>query len=96
MVLLAAAVRYGLALHRGLGFGMDERVVVARTGVLFRSWAHLGRSRVQSVSRSASPFQRRLGLETLAVAHARGAIAARDRDPADETAVVAALTAARA
>jgi len=65
-----AAVWYAWERHRRLGLSIDDRRVVVRRGVLNHHLTQVPLSHVQSVSTSASFFQRRLGLSTLNVSTA--------------------------
>ena len=64
---LAVLVPLAVAAYRGLGHGELAGVLVARSGALGRRTAFVPVGRLQSLELSASPFQRRRGLASLAL-----------------------------
>ncbi|GAB3076969.1 PH domain-containing protein [Micromonospora schwarzwaldensis] len=77
-----------------VGAGLDERVFVARSGLLTRSVTLVPYARIQSVRVTQGPAQRRLRLATVHADTAGGAgAAAVDRDLADAWELAAELTA---
>ncbi|PTA45929.1 hypothetical protein C8054_11955 [Micromonospora sp. RP3T] len=77
-----------------VGVGLDERVFVARSGLLTRSVTLVPYARIQSVRVTQGPAQRRLRLATVHADTAGGAgAAAVDRDLADAWELAAELTA---
>jgi putative membrane protein len=64
---LGAAYLWARARYRAIGYRIDGRLLVARSGILTRrSWL-VPISKVQSTVVRSSPFQRRFGLATLSV-----------------------------
>ncbi len=64
---------------RFLGWGMDERLVVGREGLLVRRTHAVPQARAQSVAVAQGPWQRRLGLADLRVDSPPGPVRARAR-----------------
>jgi putative membrane protein len=64
-------------LWRFLGWGMDERLVVGRGGLLVRRTHCVPQARAQSVTVEQGPWQRRLGLADLRVDSPPGPVRAR-------------------
>jgi putative membrane protein len=75
---------------RYAGVGSDERIFVARHGVLHRSLAVVPHGRTQSVRLRAGPWQRALGLATVHLDSTRGPVRIRGpfRDQAEARAIV--------
>jgi putative membrane protein len=86
LVLLPAAVALGLARHRSAGIALHEGVVVLRRRALARTTLVAQAHRLQSLTRSDTPFTRRARLATLGVAVSSGArlsVRHLEREPAD-------------
>jgi putative membrane protein len=86
LALLPAAVVLGLARHRAAGIALHEGIVVVRRRVLGRTTLVAEARRLQSLTRSDTPFTRRAGLASVGVAVSSGAaIGVRhlERGPAD-------------
>ncbi|HET6635202.1 MAG TPA: PH domain-containing protein [Streptomyces sp.] len=78
-------------LRRGYGHGVTGEVFVTRAGLLRRRTTLVPHAKVQSVRLRQGPWQRRLGLASVAVDQgAGGCTTARDRDAAEAHAIVAA------
>ncbi len=71
VVVAAVAVPVAVAEWRALGSAEVEGVLVALTGVLVRRRVHVPVGRVQTMTLSATPFQRRLDLADVGVGIAR-------------------------
>lgn len=67
LLCIPVAVALGAAGYRGLGVGITDSLLAARTGALVRRTAVVRKGRAQSVRTRASVFQRRAGLATLVV-----------------------------
>lgn len=86
LALVPAALALGLARHRTAGIALDAGVVVVRRRMLARTTLVAHAHRLQSLTRSDTPFTRRAGLASLGVAVSSGAaIGVRhlERGPAD-------------
>jgi putative membrane protein len=69
---VALAVASGIDAYRGLGYRWDKGILVARQGSLARRTVVVAAVKAQSTRVRSSPFQRRVGLVTLAVDVAGG------------------------
>lgn len=64
---------------RGAGLGVDKGTLVLRNGILGSTHVRIPRSRLQSLSLSQNPFQKRAGLATLAATIVSGSSGATHR-----------------
>lgn len=90
------ALAAALAAYRALGHGQHGGVVLARSGALVRATSFVPVTRLASLALSASPFQRRTGLATLALqipaASASGTPQLHDLDRGDGLELLLALS----
>lgn len=66
-VLLVLAYLWARASYKAIGYRIDDRMVVARSGVIMRRTWIVPVSKVQSPVLRSTPFQRRLDLATLSI-----------------------------
>jgi putative membrane protein len=78
VLLVSVGIARALA-WRGEGYGVDERALAFRWGILGTNRARIARSRIQSLHVRQSPFQRRAGLATVVAVSVSGSSGAKYR-----------------